>query len=187
MSSFYCVKCGLEAHGKCCHCRSIYAAHPDKTVTMIEQVMSYRLLLDDPTKLKFKLYKDETWADGLIHLRDLLKDQPDDVVRIFACTHEWDFKPFAKSEIECGHRSEEKPLLDYLSDAWCHLTEGTTYSPAGVHCSICNKHEQWCEHILAPTMQYARDENDVQAAAIIEAAHKAAGEGVDWDYRTWNK
>lgn len=188
MSSFYCVKCGLEAFGKCCFCRNTYASHPDKTVTLIEQVMSYRLLLDDPQKLKIKLFRDETWADGLITLRDLLKDRTDAECRIFACTHEWAYKPFAKSEIGCGHGSEETPLLDYMSNAWYRLTDATTYSPEGNYCGECDVHNIWCRHISEPEpsrMTHPRDENDKEAAAIINAALDAINEGVDWDYKTW--
>ncbi len=190
MSSFYCTKCGLEAFGKCHLCRNIYASHPNRDVELIEQVMSHRLLLDDPKKLKVKLFSDETWADALITMRDLLKDRTDEECRIFACTHEWDFKPFAKSEIECGHGSEEKPLIDYMSDAWYRLTDATTHSPEGNHCEVCEHDDIWCRHFPEPGpsgMKYPRDENDKEAAAIIHAALEAIDEGVDLDYKDFKK
>jgi len=167
MAKILCTKCGKTGDSKCPHCRSIFADE-DTPAGMIDTIMSYRLAITDKGILlkRMRVYvdpnapigpgnemRDETNEEILTSVVGLLKRLTDDELKIVACCHTWDFAPFSKSEIDCGHGCEEKPLLDYMSDAWYHLND-----------------------------REDADDNDKAAAEIIHRALTAIDEGVDVDF-----
>jgi hypothetical protein len=168
MAKIICTLCGKTGDSKCPRCRSIFGDE-DTPASMIDTIMSYRLGIDKNGILlkRLRVYvdptasigpgnemRDETDAEILQNVVGLLKRLSDAELKIVACTHRWDFAPFSKSEIGCGHGCEEKPLLDYMSDAWYHLNdrEGAT-------------------------------EGDLKAAEIINRALNAIDEGIEINFK----
>ena len=152
MAKIYCTECGLTGDSKCPYCRNIYTER-DSTVGMMDTIMSHRLKISNEGIFvkRYSLARNhsgpETNLDILVMLKDVLGRVNDAELKVLSCTHTWDFAPFSKSSIGCGHGCEEKPLLDYLSDAWYYLYDG----------------------VDAETSRYPHgDEHDKAAAAIIQ-------------------
>ena len=202
MAKIICIKCGLTGGSKCPHCRSIFARHGGK-VDMIDTILSHRLKITDegilikrgnsyppgPFDPKAEPIGKETDFELLEMIARLIGDLTNEELKIASCVHEWEFAPFAKSDIECGHCSPEVTrsgnVLDYMSNAHYRLTDATTYSPTGNYCSVCDKHDIWCRHIPEPEsnrMSHPRDDNDKRAAQIIHDALTAVDAGVEWTY-----
>ncbi len=187
MANIICNKCGLTGDSKCPFCRSIFVDR-QSLIGQIEHVMSHRMKIS-AEGIMIKRYSichhpgPETDLDILTFLKDVFDALSKEDLKITSCTHDWDFAPFCKSEIDCGHGYEA--VLDYMSNAWYRLTDGSIYSPAGNYCSECNVHDIWCRHISEPDM--LRDDNDKEAAQIIHTALTAVDEGYDWDYKLYKE
>jgi hypothetical protein len=116
MAKIVCTKCGATGDSKCPYCRTVF---PDN---QIEARLSYSLKIDyanDPRGrrwLKVELYSpinDEnevpvTIADDVKELYKILdlmvkheKSWP--TIEQYVCSHQWEFAPGCKSDINCGH------------------------------------------------------------------------------------
>ena len=120
MSNIYCVKCGIEGFTKCPYCRSIFLDEEDPR-GRVEWMVSHHLVIHED-RLEWKLYGKDP-ASGLKILARVLQGATEEELKVAACLHEWDFKPCCGSTISCGHRSEEKPLKEFLMDAASYVAE----------------------------------------------------------------
>lgn len=167
MARVICIRCSKEGDSKCPHCRNVFCDE-DTPAGMIDTLMSYRMRISEEGIL-FKRYKKgvdlsepETDLELLSFVKRILNRVDDAGLKILACAHEFDFAPFGQSSIGCGHRSPEKPLLDFMSDAWYGLVDG--------------RHD-------GESKRYPHgDAGDKAAAEIIDRALTAIDEGAEFVY-----
>lgn len=115
MFNVHCTKCGKLASSKCPFCRSIFSWAPDDATEIekhrhdIVSALENRILLDDEKRLSFKIFPpNETPDEFLARLQAWLPLLTPEDLKIVVCQHDWDFRPGQKSEIGCGHKSEEE-------------------------------------------------------------------------------
>jgi hypothetical protein len=167
MASVYCVKCGKTAYSKCPFCRNIFPKHASSDAeSWTLEILEHHLVIKDDL-VSFKIYPGETAELVLNHMVPQLAKLSPAGIKQLACLHEWDFTPFSKSDIDCGHRSEEKPVLDFMSDAWHYLVDANFQNVSMEFESEKYPHG---------------DQYDLEAAEIIDRALDAVDHGIPFVY-----
>ena len=126
MSNIYCTKCGIEGYSKCPYCRSIFVdksfKHGDYPTAQMDTWFSDIMKIEEK-RVSFALYNDQTVFDRLKMLRDVLKDAPDEALKVLSCVHTWAFKDCCTSSIDCGHGSHWPSPEAFIERVETHLLE----------------------------------------------------------------
>jgi len=104
-ANVHCEKCGMEGISKCPHCRSVFPAPPRDDLERwgLVEALEWRVLVDKPDRLAFKVCDDEDHEKMLMMLWKHLPKLEERHIKAVTCRHRWVFNEGCSSEIDCGH------------------------------------------------------------------------------------